>query len=212
MINLYIKEKRFSERIIFKDMQVSIKKGDFIVITGPSGAGKSTLLNIIGLLDNDFVGTYYLNDRKIDERDLSSLLKLRKEGFGYIFQDSMLNEKQSIKRNMLSPIDIIDRYKYKNEIITELNRVGLCHIPPENCVSNLSGGEKQRLAIARAIMKKPYILLADEPTASLDRENKLLVINILMEFVNDGGTVIMVSHDTNLINDRMKIIDVLCEY
>ncbi len=212
MIDLHIKEKIFSDRVVFRDMKLSIKKGDFVMITGPSGAGKSTLLNIIGLLDNDYSGTYFLNKNKIDVGDLNSFLKLRGNLFGYIFQDSLINEKQSVKRNMLSPINIKNRSKYNNRVITELDRVGLSHISTKHNASDLSGGEKQRLAIARAMIKNPCILLADEPTASLDRENKILVINILMEFVNNGGTVIMISHDTNLINNKMRVVNVLCEY
>ncbi|CAD6176040.1 ABC transporter ATP-binding protein AatC [Escherichia coli] len=212
MINLHIKEKSFSERVIFKDMRLLINKGDFIMITGPSGAGKSTLLNIIGLLDNDYIGSYYLNKTKISKKKLMSYLDLRGKFFGYVFQDSLINEKQSIARNMLSPIDIMCVNKYKNNLLNELNQVGLSHINPERSASDLSGGEKQRLAIARAMIKKPCILLADEPTANLDRENKILVINILTNFVNNGGTVIMISHDTNLINNKMRVIDITCEY
>lgn len=212
MINLHIKEKSFSERVIFKDMRFLINKGDFVMITGPSGVGKSTLLNIIGLLDNDYIGDYYLNKTKIHEKDLISYLKLRGQFFGYVFQDSLINEKQSIKRNMLSPIDIMSVNKYKVNVVNELNKVGLSHINPEHSASDLSGGEKQRLAIARAMIKKPCILLADEPTANLDRENKILVINILTSFVNNGGTVIMISHDTNLINNKMRVIDISCKY
>lgn len=193
-------------------MRFLINKGDFVMITGPSGVGKSTLLNIIGLLDNDYIGDYYLNKTKIHEKDLISYLKLRGQFFGYVFQDSLINEKQSIKRNMLSPIDIMSVNKYKVNVVNELNKVGLSHINPEHSASDLSGGEKQRLAIARAMIKKPCILLADEPTANLDRENKILVINILTSFVNNGGTVIMISHDTNLINNKMRVIDISCKY
>lgn len=212
MIDLHIKEKIFSERTIFKDMHILIDKGDFVMITGPSGAGKSTLLNIIGLLDNEYIGEYYLNNIGIHQKDLNFYLKMRKKLFGYIFQDSLINEKQSVKRNMLSPIDIGSTTEYQANIINELKKVGLSHIKPEYSASNLSGGEKQRLAIARAMIKKPCILLADEPTASLDRENKILVINILTNFVNNGGTVVMISHDTNLINKKMRVIDISCKY
>ena len=205
MIKLKVFEKKFGLRVIIKDEFLNINKGDFLVITGPSGAGKSTFMNIIGLIDNSYSGTYYLNDERLDLSSIKKNLELRCNFFSYIFQDSFINERQSVARNILSSISIDKQYLYKDKIPEVLNAVGLDYIKIKDSVNNLSGGEKQRLAMARAIIKKPQLILADEPTASLDRKNKAIIIDILKKFSQSGGTVVMITHDLDLIDKEMII-------
>lgn len=173
MIELYIRNKFFADRKLLVNEHITIQRGTFSVITGPSGAGKSTLLNIIGLLDGDFNGQYIFNDKCLSFRNKREIYALRKEYFGYVFQDSLINEKQSVKRNVLSSVD----YSNKKEAILNIEKIlemvdinGL-----SKSASVLSGGEKQRLALARALIKSPTILLADEPTASLDSKNRKIL-------------------------------------
>lgn len=206
MIDIYIKNKCFGDRVIFKDLSIQINKGDFVVITGASGVGKSTLYNIIGLLDTNFEGEYKLNNEVVNDNADINLSKIRKLSFGYIFQDSLINEKQSILRNMLCAIDYHLHPIAMTRVSTLLTSVGIFDV--DRPTSVLSGGEKQRLALARALIKEPMIILADEPTASLDKENKRNIIKILNDFNHMGGTVIMITHDVNLLNDTMKVINI----
>ena len=206
MIKLSIEEKRFPDRVIISDFNISIQKNEFVVITGASGAGKSTLLNIIGLIDTSYHGRYILDGVDVSGIDYKRQLYLRGSYFGYIFQDSLINEKQTIRRNLLSVIELKKQKEYNCVILNELEKTGLHGISPETSAALLSGGEKQRVALARALLRKPKILLADEPTASLDNDNKIKIMDILLDYHNHGGTVIMVTHDTNLITNDMRII------
>lgn len=204
MINLYIREKNFRDKTILIDTSMEIIEGGFYIITGPSGVGKSSLLNIIGLLDGDFLGDYIFYGEKICSCDRNKTQELRKLYFGYVFQDSLINERQDLIRNILCSVEYSKKKDMKKNVEQLLSMVGL-HFK-NRCSSVLSGGEKQRLALARALIKQPKILLADEPTASLDRENKKIIMNILNSFNKDGGTIIMVTHDFELITNNMEVI------
>jgi ABC-type antimicrobial peptide transport system, ATPase component len=206
MIKINIQSKIFGDRVLFKDFSLSIKQNDFIVLTGPSGAGKSTLLNIIGLLDSDFTGSYCFFNNPINFKCYKSTIKLRKEYYGYIFQDSLINEQQSIIRNLLCSVDYPQRHEARMRINNIMKLIGLSNF--NGLAALLSGGEKQRLALARALIKNPNILLADEPTASLDVENKFKVMGILKNFNENGGTVVMITHDLGLVTSGMKVINI----
>ena len=206
MIKLNIKKKIFSSRVVISNLSIDIQNNDFVIITGASGVGKSTLLNIIGLIDTSYHGRYVLNGIYISKINYKNQLYLRGGYFGYVFQDSLINEKQTVLRNILSVIELKKQSEYSHVILNELKKVGLHNISPETSASLLSGGEKQRIALARALIKKPKILLADEPTASLDNDNKEKVMNIILDYYKCGGTVVMITHDTNIITTDMKVI------
>ena len=206
MINISIRSKFFSERLSLKDRNSNLIPGDFLVLTGPSGSGKSTLLNIIGMLDTEFDGEYIIDNSIIDLNNPVNTTFLRKKYFGYVFQNSLINEKQSITRNIISSVDYNKKKEMQTRVIKTLNMVGLHDINRPTPV--LSGGEKQRLALARAIIKEPEILLADEPTASLDKKNKIKIINILKDFSISGGIVVMVTHDLELISPNMTVLKI----
>ncbi|AUM10836.1 ABC transporter ATP-binding protein [Escherichia coli] len=204
MIKLDIYDKKFKDKNILNSISVYVEEGSFHVITGPSGVGKSTLLNILGLLDSEFYGDYKFCGKQINPKDYNITAQLRKDYFSFIFQDSLINEKQSVLRNLLCSVDYPDLKSAEKVAYAMLETVGLP--VPDLKVINLSGGEKQRLALARALIKKPKILLADEPTASLDRNNKIIIMNILSEYNKTGGSIIMVTHDIELITNDMNVI------
>ena len=206
MIRIKIHKKPIENRTILNNRTIDIKEGSFNIITGPSGVGKSSLLNIIGLLDNAFIGEYEFFGKKVEVKDNNITTYIRRKYFGFIFQDSLINAKQNVTRNILCSVDAQNIITARERINDILVSVGLSNI--NDNVSFLSGGEKQRLALARALIKSPSILLADEPTASLDIKNKKLVMNILSEYNKLGGTVVMVTHDLELI-DNMTLIQLL---
>lgn len=207
MIRIKIHKKPIENRTILNNRTIEIKEGSFNIITGPSGVGKSSLLNIIGLLDNAFIGEYEFFGKKVEMKDNNITTYIRRKYFGFIFQDSLINVKQNVTRNILCSVDAQNIITARERINDILVSVGLSNI--NDNVSFLSGGEKQRLALARALIKSPSILLADEPTASLDIKNKKLVMNILSEYNKLGGTVVMVTHDLELIDNNMTLIQLL---
>ena len=206
MIEINISSKSFGDRLLFSNYKLSIDENEFVVLTGPSGAGKSTLLNIIGLLDHDYTGDYLFFNESVNYKSYKSTMRIRRDNFAYIFQDSLINDRQSVIRNLLCSVDYTQLPYAKARIEDTLHLVDLSH--HNGLASLLSGGEKQRLALARALIKEPKILLADEPTASLDAENKINVMNILRNFNNNGGTVVMITHDLGLITSGMRIINI----
>jgi putative ABC transport system ATP-binding protein len=190
------------------DLTLSIRKGEWTNITGPSGSGKTTLLNIIGCLDSPSKGTVRLNGTDVTKLNQKELTEFRREHIGLIFQQYHLVPYLTALENVM-----IAQYfsgKVNEEDAKEmLEKVGvghrLDHIP-----SHLSGGEQQRVCVARALINEPEILLADEPTGNLDQENGRIVLSLLRELHDEGHTIVMVTHNVDLANsgDRtLKLVD-----
>ncbi len=196
---------------VLKDINLKVKKGEFVSILGPSGSGKSTLMNIIGCMDNLDDGSYILDGKDIASLDDNSLALVRNEKVGFIFQKYHLIPKYSVIQNVMMPLLIrgVDRKIAKEKAIEKLRLVGLGerlkHKPNE-----LSGGQQQRVAIARALVSNPAILLADEPTGALDSQTSKEVLELFKELKEKGNTIVMITHDNSVANcgDRIiKIID-----
>ena len=208
MIKLSKIYKSFDQRIVLSNMSLSIDKNEFICITGESGAGKTTLLNIIGLLDKPDSGELSINGKtNFSKRDI---LRLRRTFFGYIFQDYLLMADKTVKEN----IDISKKLlKYENEKLERkdtdeiMKKVGLDHSYLNKKICQLSGGEQQRVAIARMLLKPYELVLADEPTGNLDRKNKNEVIEIFKDIKKDGKTIICVTHDKEVADSADKVIN-----
>ncbi|NMA74778.1 MAG: ABC transporter ATP-binding protein [Bacteroidales bacterium] len=184
-----------------KGLSIEINRGDQIMIVGPSGSGKSTLLNIIGLLDRDYEGSYLFDNhemKNVSEHDLS---KYRNKTFAYIFQDYLLLENETIYDNVVVPLlySKTGKHDYQHKVMDILTKVGLHDISNKK-VKYLSGGERQRVAIARSLVNGPDIILADEPTGSLDANNREIILDILYDYVSEGKTLLFVTHD--LENNR----------
>ncbi|EGO88877.1 putative bacteriocin export ABC transporter [Clostridium botulinum C] len=188
--------KKFGNKVIFKNFNLNIKKGDFVSIMGPSGTGKSTLLNIIGLLESKDSGYIkildYLNP-KFNSKE--GVYLLRKE-ISYLFQNYGLVENKTVNYNLKMATHFLKLSKNEEnkKIKDALSKVGLENIENEK-VYSLSGGEQQRVALAKIILKPSSIILADEPTGSLDEKNRDIVLKILKKFNEDGKTIIVVTHD-----------------
>lgn len=195
---------------ILKDINLSVKKGDFLSIIGRSGSGKSTLLNIMGLLDKNDSGKIYIDGIDISNIDDTVKNKIKNEKLGFVFQFHFLLPEFTALENVMLPA-LINAYSKKEEIknraIELLEMVGLkeriFHKP-----SQLSGGEKQRVAIARALINKPAILLADEPTGNLDEETSDGIFEILKKINKENEqTIIVVTHSKELANLSNRQID-----
>ena len=190
------------------NITTNIKKGDWTSIMGPSGSGKTTLLNIVGCLDSPTNGSLYIDSLEITNLNQNNLTKFRREHIGLIFQQYHLVP-------YLTAIENVMMAQYYHSIIDErdaidaLKRVGLGH-RLKHIPSHLSGGEQQRVCIARALINEPEILLADEPTGNLDQKNGETVLNLFKELHKEGHTIVLVTHNPNIgdLGDRLiKLID-----
>jgi putative ABC transport system ATP-binding protein len=199
-----------NELCVLSDINLTIYNGDFVIILGPSGSGKSTLLNIVGCLDNPSKGTVYLKGNDIVKLSESSLARLRGKTIGFIFQEYNLIPSLNALENVMLPLEF--QNVIKSEARAEAERV-LClvdlkdrlhHLPRE-----LSGGQQQRIAIARALSGNPEIILADEPTGNLDSKNGAFIMDFLKDLNKKGKTIIMVTHDLNLVKYGSKIVHII---
>ncbi|MBP2143136.1 putative ABC transport system ATP-binding protein [Methanococcus voltae] len=182
-----------------RDINLDIRKGDFVAIIGSSGSGKSTMMNMIGCLDIPTKGDVYLYDKNISKLSESTLSELRGRSIGFIFQQYNLIPSMSALENVMLPLqfqDVNDK-DAKKRAIRVLEMVGLGD-RIKNSPSQLSGGQQQRVSIARALACNPDILLADEPTGALDSKTGTQVLKILQKLWKSGKTIIMITHDLNL--------------
>lgn len=201
--------KSYGKHKILENLNISIFPEDFITIIGASGSGKSTLLNILGTLEDYDSGEVESFGYKDPIKDYKNSMILRREKIAYLFQNFALIENMTVKENL----DIALKYsKYKNDkekIRQILDMLGVID-KIDNKIYELSGGQQQRVAMARVLLKPYQILLADEPTGSLDKSNKDILIKILIEENKKGKTIVVVSHDMDFIKiskRAYKIID-----
>jgi len=224
MIKIKNLSKSFDDHMVLDNINLDIKEGEMVAILGESGSGKSTLLNIIGLIEGDYDGDYYFKDNKNVRANSSKSSKLIREEISYIFQSFALIEDESVRDNLKLALKYVNKSKDEEEnmICKALEKVNMKdHI--DKIVASLSGGEQQRVALARAILKPSSLILADEPTGSLDEKNKEYVMDVLKDLNKSGKTVLVVTHDkytasmcqrkiniwvkilVGLINDRLII-------
>lgn len=192
----YSDEEKFK---VLKDVNLKIKENDFITIMGPSGGGKSTLLQIVGLLTEPTEGELYYNNSKVDFKNEKSLNKYRRDYIGLIFQNHNLITSLSPLENLIIAMNSKESYKIKKNKAKELlDSVGLSN-KYNSKVTSLSGGEAQRVAVVRALVNNPKLILCDEPTGSLDSVNSKKVIDLLIDIKNKiNCTLIIVTHDEEI--------------
>jgi len=190
------------------NLSLSIKKGQWTSIMGPSGSGKTTLLNIIGCLDSPTNGKVFINNEEITKLNQTQLTRFRRENIGLIFQQYHLVPYLTALENVMMAQyyhSIVD----EKDAINALKKVGLQnrldHIP-----AHLSGGEQQRVCIARALVNEPRILLADEPTGNLDQKNGEIVLKLINDLHTEGHTILLITHNPEigkLGNKQIVIVD-----
>ncbi len=192
-----------TEIIANHDVNFEIEKGEFVIILGASGAGKSTVLNILGGMDTNDEGEVWIDGVNISNFDENQLMYYRRDDVGFVFQFYNLVPNLTAKENVELAAEIV---KDAWDAEEALKAVGLGH-RLHNFPAQLSGGEQQRVSIARAIAKKPKILLCDEPTGALDYQTGKQVLKILQEMSRDyGATVIIVTHNTALAPLANRVI------
>lgn len=196
---------------VLNGIDLEIKAGEFSAIMGPSGSGKTTLLNIIGCLDFIDQGSYQLSQQIIDTHDDNQMATIRSKHIGFVFQLFNLLPRISALRNVELPMIYanIPRAERYDLAMAVLERVGLAdranHVPTQ-----LSGGQQQRVAIARALVNQPALIVADEPTGSLDSVNGREIMQLFEELNDDGVTIVMVTHEQDIAayaKRRIQLLD-----
>lgn len=190
-----------------KKINIEVKKGEFVAIMGSSGSGKSTFMNILGCLDSLTSGTYELDGIDVSRMTSSELATIRNKKIGFVFQAFNLLPKMDLLRNVELPMMYAgcSKSERKEKALKALSRVGLAdrvdHKPNE-----ISGGQKQRAAIARSLVNDPAIILADEPTGNLDSKSSNEIMDIFTELNNEGVTIILVTHEPDIAEYAKRII------
>lgn len=199
VIELHHIDKAFGDHKVLEDFHLEVEENSFVAIAGPSGCGKSTLLNLIGLLDKPDNGSITLFDKenlKPNSRSVHSLLKNR---IGYLFQNFALIDEQSVSYNLDIALEGVRKKEREERKRIALQQVQLPESILKKKVYQCSGGEQQRISIARILLKKCDLILADEPTGSLDEGNKKQVYELLRNLQKMGKTIVMVTHDEELM-------------
>ncbi|MCS7215774.1 MAG: ABC transporter ATP-binding protein [Thermodesulfovibrio sp.] len=197
--------KRGAEKLYaLKGIDCSIEKGEFIAITGPSGSGKSTFLHIIGCLDSPTEGEVIIDGINIKNSKKKDLINIRRQKIGFVFQNFYLIPGLNIYENIALPVLFSRKKNYRKKILSLIEDLGLSH-RINHKPHQLSGGEMQRVAIARALANEPEILLADEPTGSLDTENSERIFEIFRTLNNKGLTIIVATHNLDLAKKAPKV-------
>ncbi len=191
-------------------INLTIDEGEFVSILGPSGSGKTTLLNLLAGLDNATSGAIYFKELNMTHLNDSQLCDLRRFKIGIIFQFYNMHPSFTAKENVEYPLMIaqVPREPREKRAMELIEQVGLSE-KKDNYPAELSGGEKQRVGIARALANDPEVVIADEPTGDLDSENATEVIKLLSNIHKQGKTIIMVTHDDSLLTDEMRIIQLV---
>ena len=203
---IYRTEER--ETVALENVNLEVKRGEFLAVMGPSGCGKSTLLNVMGLLDMPTSGKVILDGKETFNMKDKELAKFRNEKLGFVFQSFHLINSLNVLENVELPllyrnVSASERRERAEEV---LKKVGLSH-RMRHFPSQLSGGQCQRVAIARAVIGNPYIILADEPTGNLDSKMGAEVMDLLHKLnQEDGRTIVMVTHDENMAKETGRTI------
>lgn len=198
--------KEFGKVKALNNINLSVYEGEWLAIMGPSGSGKSTLLNILSLMDTPSSGEYILDNENLEQMDEEQKITLRREKIGLVFQQFHLIPYLNALENVM-----LSQY-YHSSVDEEdakmvLEKVGLSH-RLTHLPSQLSGGEQQRVCIARALINNPELLLADEPTGNLDEANEQIVLQTLQKLKNEGKTIVLITHNPDLAKfaDRTLIL------
>ena len=209
MIKINNLSKKYNDNQIFKNFNCEINENEMVAIKGMSGSGKTTLLNIIGLLDNDYKGNIIINGVDVSNLNRKKREQFIRENISYLFQNYALIDDESIKDNLMLALEYVkmNKTEKKDLIKKTLKKVGIEKDINEKIYS-LSGGEQQRVSLARTLLKPSKLILADEPTGNLDESNRNDIIKILLEMQKKGKTIIIVTHDNVVAQHCNTVIEI----
>ncbi len=190
-----------------KGVSVTVEKGDFVAIMGPSGSGKSTMMNIIGCLDRPSKGMYKINGTNVEKLSDNQLAELRNKEIGFVFQQFHLLPRISLAQNVELPLIYagVSSKERHHRAQEALELVGLSDRAHHKS-NEISGGQRQRAAIARALINKPSIILADEPTGNLDTKTGEMIMSLLIDLNNLGNTIVLVTHDPEIAAYAKRVV------
>jgi len=190
-----------------RDVSLEIQRGEYVAIMGPSGSGKSTLMNVIGCLDTPTSGRYDLNDVNVSEMDDNQLAEVRNREIGFVFQTFNLLPRSNALHNVELPLIYAgesgeERRKIALDALTQVGLADRIHHKP----NELSGGQRQRVSVARALVNKPSILLADEPTGNLDSKTGEEIMALFEELSRHGNTILVVTHEEDIARRARRVV------
>ena len=191
---------------VLKNLDITVSKGEILVLMGPSGSGKSTLLNILGTLDRDFSGNLIIDDINITSS--TDLAKLRCEKLGFVFQFHHLLPEFTIYENLIIPKMIAENHSNNDntDIFEMVKFVGLTH-RINHYPNEISGGERQRVAVIRSLVNKPCLVLADEPTGNLDRENSQILLKLMVDLKEKfQQSFLIATHDQSILEIADRVL------
>ncbi|KUJ83457.1 ABC transporter ATP-binding protein [Microbulbifer flavimaris] len=193
--------------VALADVSLQIEKNEFVAIMGSSGSGKSTLMNILGCLDQQSAGQYWLDGREVGSFDDDTLSAIRNRHIGFIFQTFHLLPRLTAQQNVMLPLRYsnLDESSARDRAAEMLARVGLGHRLTHRPFE-MSGGQRQRVAIARALINRPKVIFADEPTGNLDSKTSEEILDLLRQLHGQGQTIVMVTHEPEIAAHAQRII------
>ena len=190
-------------------LSLSVNQGEMVAIMGASGSGKSTLLNILGMLDVQTDGDYYVNGKKVNDYSSKEMAKMRNEFFGFVVQDFALVPEMNVENNVKLPLTYskLSRKQRKERVREFLSKLGI-EDKIKNYPHQLSGGQKQRVSIARALVNNASVILCDEPTGALDSKNTIKIMELFKKLKEEGKTLVIVTHEKMVAEycDRIVMI------
>ena len=192
-----------------KDVCIQIEQGAYLAIMGASGSGKSTLLHIIGAMDRASSGVYFFNEEPVHSMNSEEMNHFRAENIGFVFQDFALLDYYTVKENIMMPLICkrVARKECEERVLKVMEKLAITEIADKR-TTHISGGQKARVAIARAIVTDAKVILADEPTGALDRKTGEEVMKLFDQLNLDGSTIIIVTHDMNVARHAKKVFGV----
>jgi len=198
------------ENRVLAGINLEINTGEYVLIVGPSGCGKSTLLAIMGLMDSPTDGVYCFDGKPVKNMSLSERARIRSHDIGFVFQNFNLIGDLTVFENVEQPLTYQKMRSSERKVLVQeaLERVGMIN-QARRRPGQLSGGEQQRVAVARALVGKPRILLADEPTGNLDSAGGQAIMNLLRQVHQSGTTVCMVTHDPRFVHLADQVVQML---
>lgn len=195
---------------VLNGVEIRVERSEFVAIMGPSGSGKSTLLHILGCLDRPDTGSYHIEGHNVLSATDNELSQIRATQIGFVFQSFNLLSALNVFENVRLPFSYsrIEKNEAKDRVENAIAKVGLTHRITHR-PAELSGGELQRAAIARALVIGPKIILADEPTGNLDSKTGLEIMNLFQKLHYEGATIVMISHNHQIANHAQRVIELM---